>query len=105
MPTYEYVCKDCGERLEAVQSFSDEPLTDCPHCNGDLRKIFGNVGIVFRGSGFYKTDSRSTSSVGSSNGAAASDSGRSDSATSPESSGSSTPSTNASVPTATAAAS
>jgi putative FmdB family regulatory protein len=64
MPTYEYVCKNCGEHLEAVQSFHDEALSICPRCGGDLKKVFGSVGIVFKGSGFYKNDSRnSTSSV------------------------------------------
>lgn len=62
MPTYEYACKQCGERLEVVQSFTDDPLTECPSCGGELRKVFGSVGIVFKGSGFYKTDSRSGSS-------------------------------------------
>jgi putative FmdB family regulatory protein len=64
MPTYEYVCKTCGDHLEAVQSFHDEALTTCPLCGGDLKKVFGSVGIVFKGSGFYKNDSRnSTASV------------------------------------------
>ncbi len=63
MPTYEYACKSCGEHLEVVQSFTEEPLTTCPRCGGDLRKVFGAVGIVFKGSGFYKTDSRSTSTA------------------------------------------
>ena len=64
MPTYEYVCRNCGKRLEAVQSFHDEALTTCPRCGGDLKKVFGSVGIVFKGSGFYKNDSRnSTASV------------------------------------------
>ena len=58
MPTYEYTCKDCGEHLEVVQSFRDEPLKECPNCSGPLRKVFGNIGIAFKGSGFYKTDSR-----------------------------------------------
>ena len=62
MPTYEYACKDCGSHLEVVQSFSDDPLTECPHCSGPLRKVFGSIGITFKGSGFYKTDSRSGSS-------------------------------------------
>ncbi|HVS67181.1 MAG TPA: FmdB family zinc ribbon protein, partial [Mycobacteriales bacterium] len=61
MPTYEYVCTKCGEGLEAVQSFSDPPLTKCPNCKGKLRKVFSAAGIVFKGSGFYKTDSRSGS--------------------------------------------
>jgi putative FmdB family regulatory protein len=64
MPTYEYVCKNCGERLEAVQSFHDAALTTCPRCAGELKKVFGSVGIVFKGSGFYKNDSRNaTASV------------------------------------------
>jgi putative FmdB family regulatory protein len=58
MPTYEYACKNCGEHLEVVQSFKDEPLTECPACSGPLRKVFAPVGIVLKGSGFYKTDSR-----------------------------------------------
>ena len=58
MPTYEYACKQCGEHVEVVQSFYDDPLTTCEHCGGELRKVFGNIGIVFKGSGFYKTDSR-----------------------------------------------
>lgn len=60
MPTYEYACRDCGEHLEVVQKFADPPLTDCPACDGALRKVFGAVGIVLKGSGFYKTDSRGT---------------------------------------------
>jgi putative FmdB family regulatory protein len=66
MPTYEYRCRDCGQNLEVVQAFSDEPLTECPHCQGALRKVFNPVGISFKGSGFYKNDSRSTSSSPSS---------------------------------------
>jgi putative FmdB family regulatory protein len=65
MPTYEYACKSCGEHVEVVQSFKDDPLTECPACGGPLRKVFGNIGIAFKGSGFYKTDSRRT---GGSNG-------------------------------------
>lgn len=66
MPTYEYRCKSCGEELEVVQSFTDDPLTECPACGGALRKVFGRIGITFKGSGFYKTDSRSGSSTSSS---------------------------------------
>jgi putative FmdB family regulatory protein len=62
MPTYEYACKSCGEHLEKVQSFTDDALTTCPACGGSLRKVFGNIGISFKGSGFYKNDSRSASS-------------------------------------------
>jgi putative FmdB family regulatory protein len=61
MPTYEYECQDCHQRLEAVQKFSDPALTVCPNCGGELRKVFSAVGIVFKGSGFYKTDSRGSS--------------------------------------------
>ncbi len=58
MPTYQYACTECGEQLEMVQKFSDDPLTVCPACSGRLRKVFSPVGIVFKGSGFYRTDSR-----------------------------------------------
>ena len=58
MPTYQYACTECGHRFEAVQSFTDDALTDCPRCTGRLRKVFNSVGIVFKGSGFYRTDSR-----------------------------------------------
>jgi putative FmdB family regulatory protein len=62
VPTYQYACTACGHQLEAVQSFSDAPLTACPECEGRLRKLFNSVGVVFKGSGFYRTDSRSESS-------------------------------------------
>jgi putative FmdB family regulatory protein len=58
MPTYQYACTACGENIEAVQSFTDAALTECPACGGTLRKVFSAVGVVFKGSGFYKTDSR-----------------------------------------------
>jgi putative FmdB family regulatory protein len=61
VPTYQYACTACGEPLEAVQSFTDAPLTECPACGGALRKVFSAVGVVFKGSGFYKTDSRKAS--------------------------------------------
>lgn len=64
MPTYQYRCTECGEDLEVVQKFSDEPLTVCPACQGALRKVFSPVGIVFKGSGFYRTDSRTGSGSG-----------------------------------------
>ncbi len=64
MPTYEYACKACGEHLEVVQSFKDNALTECPACGGPLRKVFGNIGVAFKGSGFYKTDSRSETGKG-----------------------------------------
>jgi len=91
MPTYEYRCKDCGEDLEVVQSFTDDALTECPSCGGTLRKVFGNIGVSFKGSGFYKTDSRSSSgskkskssekSESSSESSSSSDSGTKDSST------------------------
>jgi putative FmdB family regulatory protein len=59
VPTYQYACTECGEQTEMVQKFSDAPLTVCPACGGRLRKVFSPVGIVFKGSGFYRTDSRS----------------------------------------------
>ena len=58
MPTYEYACRDCGEHLEVVQSFKDAPLTECGRCGGTLRKVFSAAGIIFKGSGYYVTDSR-----------------------------------------------
>jgi putative FmdB family regulatory protein len=60
VPTYQYACTACGEQHEAVQSFTDAPLTECPACGGRLRKVYSAVGVVFKGSGFYKNDSRST---------------------------------------------
>jgi putative FmdB family regulatory protein len=59
VPTYQYVCTECGEPLEVVQKFSDDALTECPACAGRLRKVFSAAGIIFKGSGFYRTDSRS----------------------------------------------
>lgn len=58
MPTYQYACTACGHQLEAVQSFAEDPLTECPACAGRLRKLYSSVGIVFKGSGFYRNDSR-----------------------------------------------
>jgi putative FmdB family regulatory protein len=75
VPTYQYTCTECGEPLEAVQKFTDAPLTVCPACGGRLRKVFSAVGIVFKGSGFYRTDSRNGSSATAP--AASSDSGSS----------------------------
>lgn len=62
MPTYQYQCTECGEGLEAVQKFTDDALTVCPSCDGRLKKVFSAVGIVFKGSGFYRNDSRGASS-------------------------------------------
>jgi len=88
MPTYEYRCRECGEPLEVVQSFSDDPLTECPACGGSLRKVFNSVGISFKGSGFYKTDSRSTSSSPSSSSSDGGSSSSSDKSSSDSSSSS-----------------
>lgn len=69
MPTYEYVCTDCASPLEVVQSIHEPSLTDCPACDGGrLRKVYGNVGVVFKGSGFYRTDSRGKPATGSAGG-------------------------------------
>jgi putative FmdB family regulatory protein len=62
VPTYQYQCTECGEGLEAVQKFTDDALTECPNCGGRLKKVFSAVGIVFKGSGFYRNDSRGSSS-------------------------------------------
>ncbi|MEW2620720.1 FmdB family zinc ribbon protein [Streptomyces sp. NPDC048106] len=65
MPTYQYQCTECGEGLEAVQKFTDDALTECPSCHGRLKKVFSAVGIVFKGSGFYRNDSRGSTSSSS----------------------------------------
>lgn len=66
MPVYQYACTECGEELEARQSFTDDPLTVCPACSGRLRKVLTAVGVVFKGSGFYRNDSRAAASAGES---------------------------------------
>ena len=86
MPTYQYQCTECGEGLEAVQKFTDDALTDCPNCGGRLKKVFSAVGIVFKGSGFYRNDSRGSSS--SSSPASSSKSSTSTSSSAPSSSSS-----------------
>ncbi|WP_151774419.1 FmdB family zinc ribbon protein [Streptomyces abyssomicinicus] len=85
MPTYQYQCTACGEGLEAVQKFTDDALTECPNCQGRLKKVFSAVGIVFKGSGFYRNDSRGSSSSST----PAAKSGSSTSSSSAPSSGSS----------------
>jgi putative FmdB family regulatory protein len=94
VPTYQYACTDCDHRFEAVQSFSDDALSVCPNCSGKLRKVFSSVGIVFKGSGFYRTDSRNgasaTAPAKSEGGSTKTESGSSgDSSSSSSSSGSS----------------
>ncbi len=71
MPTYQYRCTECGNDLEAVQKFTDPALTECPECEGVLRKVFSAVGVVFKGSGFYATDNRTKGSVSASRSAEA----------------------------------
>jgi len=98
VPTYQYQCTECGEGLEAVQKFTDDALTECPSCQGRLKKVFSAVGIVFKGSGFYRNDSRGSSSSSSpasskSSGSSSSSSSSSDSGSSSSSSGSSGSST------------
>jgi putative FmdB family regulatory protein len=95
MPTYQYLCTECGHAFEQVQKFSDDALTTCPECTGKLRKVFNSVGVVFKGSGFYKTDSKSSSSASSTPATPAASS--SSSSSSSESSGSSS-STSAASP-------
>lgn len=109
MPTYEYRCKDCGHELEAQQAFTDDPLTECPSCGGALKKKFGSVGISFKGSGFYKNDSRGSSSSSSSGSSSSSTSSSdsssgSDSSSSTSSTSSSSDSSSSSSSTAAASA-
>ncbi|MBW0275262.1 FmdB family transcriptional regulator [Nocardia sp. MH4] len=75
MPTYSYACTECDNRFDIVQSFSDDTLTECPQCSGKLRKLFNSVGIVFKGSGFYRTDSRGGASTASEPAKSSADSG------------------------------
>ncbi|CAM5732006.1 zinc ribbon domain-containing protein [Mycolicibacterium aubagnense] len=95
MPTYSYACTECDNRFDAVQAFSDDALTECPKCHGRLRKLFGSVGVVFKGSGFYRTDNRDSKSSSTSAAPAKSESSSSssDSSSSSSSSSSSTKST------------
>ena len=103
MPTYQYVCTECGGQLEAVQKFTDDPLTVHEDCGGRLRKVFSPVGIVFKGSGFYRTDSRSSGSSNSTSSSSSSKSG--DSSASSTSSDSGSPAKSGSDSTSSATAS
>ena len=97
MPTYSYACTECDNRFDAVQAFTDDALTTCSKCAGRLRKLFGKVGVVFKGSGFYRTDNRESAksaSNGSTNGS--SSSGESSSSSSSDSSDSSSSTTKSS---------
>lgn len=89
MPTYSYACTECDNRFDIVQSFTDDSLTVCPECSGKLRKLFNNVGIVFKGSGFYRNDSRGAASTSdSSDSSSSSSEKKSDSGTSDKKAGS-----------------
>jgi putative FmdB family regulatory protein len=104
VPTYQYSCTDCGHFFEAVQSFSEDSLTVCPECGGKLRKVFNAVGVVFKGSGFYRNDSRgSTSSTAPAAASSSSESSSTSSTSSTPSSDSSSPSTTGSSGSATTA--
>jgi putative FmdB family regulatory protein len=85
VPTYSYACTECEHRFDTVQSFTDSTLTDCPECRGRLRKLFSSVGIVFKGSGFYRTDSRSAPDSGRPSESGAKSGAESGSAAKPES--------------------
>ncbi|WP_078944056.1 FmdB family zinc ribbon protein [Streptomyces sp. XY511] len=104
MPTYQYQCTECGEGLEAVQKFTDDALTVCPNCDGRLKKVFSAVGIVFKGSGFYRNDSRgaSSSSTPASKPASSSSSSSTSTAAAPATSSSSTSSSTSSSSTSAA---
>ncbi|NUR96883.1 MAG: FmdB family transcriptional regulator [Kribbellaceae bacterium] len=104
MPTYQYQCTDCGEALEVRQSFTDDALTVCPNCQGSLRKVFNAVGVVFKGSGFYRTDSRS-SGKGSVPAASSDSSSSSSTSTSKSSESSSSSSTSSSSSSTSSSAS
>ncbi len=100
MPTYEYECQQCHERVEAVQKFSDAALTVCPLCEGELRKVFSAVGIVFKGSGFYKNDSRKSSTSTSSDAAPSTSSSTSESSSTPAPAATPTPAASTKTPAA-----
>lgn len=109
MPTYSYACTECDNRFDEVQAFSDDALTVCPKCNGRLRKLFGKVGVVFKGSGFYRNDSRDSSkssstasSAKSSEGSTSTSNGSSDSSSGSSSGSSSSASTSSSSSTSSA---
>ncbi|CQD20214.1 hypothetical protein BN1232_04840 [Mycobacterium lentiflavum] len=112
MPTYSYACTECGDRFDVVQAFTDDALTTCNKCSGRLRKLFNSVGVVFKGSGFYRTDSResgkkssSTASNGSSTNGSSESSSSTDKSSSSEKSGSSDKSSSSAKSTTSAAAS
>jgi putative FmdB family regulatory protein len=93
VPTYQYACTACEHRFDAVQSFTDAALTECPECSGRLRKLYGSVGVVFKGSGFYRTDSRSGAKASSADAPKETSSGGSDKPAATSTESKSTPST------------
>jgi putative FmdB family regulatory protein len=97
VPTYVYACTDCDHRFEAQQAFTDNALTDCPSCGGKLRKVFNSVGIVFKGSGFYRNDSRSNGKTTETAGAASNGSDTSKAAATSDAGTSSSASSNGST--------
>lgn len=106
MPTYSYQCTECDDRFDIVQAFTDDALTTCERCSGRLRKLFNSVGVVFKGSGFYRTDSReSGKKSGSTNGSSSTDSGSSEKSASSEKPASTEKSSTSSTASTAAAAS
>lgn len=102
MPTYSYACTECDNKFDAVQAFTDDALTSCPQCEGRLRKLFNSVGVVFKGSGFYRTDSRES---GKKSETAASSSAKSEKAAASSDSGSSTSSSTSAAPSSSSSGS
>ncbi|GAA2798224.1 FmdB family zinc ribbon protein [Mycolicibacterium pallens] len=96
MPTYSYACTECDNRFDAVQAFTEDALTSCPQCSGRLRKLFNSVGVVFKGSGFYRTDSRESGKNSSKSDSSSSSSSEKSSSSSESSSSSSSSSTSSS---------
>jgi len=102
VPTYSYACTDCGDRFDAVQAFTDDALTSCIKCDGRLRKLFNSVGVVFKGSGFYRTDSRESGKNSSVKSEKSSDSSSSSSSSSEKSSSGSSDKSSSSTPASAA---
>ncbi|WP_396927303.1 FmdB family zinc ribbon protein [Mycolicibacterium sp.] len=104
MPTYSYACTECDNRFDAVQAFTEDALTSCPQCSGRLRKLFNSVGVVFKGSGFYRTDSRESGKNSSKSDSSSSSSSEKSSSSSDSSSSSSSSSTSSSSSSASSSA-
>ena len=105
MPTYSYACTECGHRFDAQQAFTDDTLTTCPECGGRLRKMFGNVGVVFKGSGFYRTDARAEGKRSASRGSSGSSTTSSESSNAPATTSGDSSSAGSTTSTSAAAAS